>query len=94
MGAERYHSMKEFTMKQIFGKCTSPRDYASRVAKFSKDRGISCDIVIEAIRQGYGVTVDREMVLKYAHVNSIESWQTDSRTHRTVLVFETMMENL
>ena len=86
--------MKKFTMKQIFGDCRSPKDYASRVAKFAKDRGIPTDIVIEAIRQGYGVTVDREMCAKYAHVNSIESWQTDSRTHRTVLVFETLMENL
>ena len=86
--------MKKFTMKQIFGDCRSPRDYASRVAKFAKDRGIPTEIVIEAIRRGYGVTVDIEMVRKYAHVNSIESWQTDSRTHRTVLVFETLMENL
>lgn len=86
--------MKKFTMKQTFGQCTSPKDYASKVAKFAKDRGITADIVIEAIRQGYGVTVDLEMVHKYAHVNAIASWQTDSRTHRTVLVFETLMENL
>jgi hypothetical protein len=86
--------MVKFTMKQIFGDCRSPKDYASKVSKFAKDRGIPTATVLEAIRQGYGVTLDAEMCRKYAHVNSIDSWQTDSRTHSTVLVFETLMVNL